>query len=421
MVPAIPLLFHGFDIRLTDFVIFFLFIHSFLIRKTKLQNHQGIENLDKPITIFIVLGFASELKAFYLLNSTDFIWSLKEYIKFLEFASLYFVIKKNIDSLAKFKELVNLLLFFAYVQASSGLILFLSPAGRELLSAYLSSENYTKSSNIGLLADKNILGYYMVPILFISLYKIDQHLKGYYKLMNIIFPVVIIITLSRAAWIGASIGLAGMIILDHRRNTKYLLLFSIILILLLLTQTSTKISSQFNDLVYGLKQDPTYKSGSTSQRLIYYELGIRASLKNPLFGIGQDGFSFVHKLYPGIIGQVNIPFSNYFSAQYHYSQTAHSQYTQVLVDMGIIGFAAFIWLLYSILRYSYKNYNSIDDKYLKNLNMGIIFAFLGWYGTFAGHSSLLYTTNGIQSLFWILCGLVVASRRITETQKLLKT
>lgn len=50
---------------------------------------------------------------------------------------------------------------------------------------------------------------------------------------------------------------------------------------------------------------------------------------------------------------------------------AHDQYIRVLLEKGITGLFMFFWLIYSILKISYKGFKEKDDLFKKSLCAGL--------------------------------------------------
>ena len=114
---------------------------------------------------------------------------------------------------------------------------------------------------------------------------------------------------------------------------------------------------------------------STSARLNSWRDGVKDWVKRPIFGYGVTGYKFMD-----------------------------AQFPRVLVETGILGLWAFIYLLYSIYRLAMNNFKQLKMP----MNQGIAIGF------FAGYIGLLFHAIGantfiivrIMEPFWLMAGII---------------
>jgi O-antigen ligase len=115
---------------------------------------------------------------------------------------------------------------------------------------------------------------------------------------------------------------------------------------------------------------------STSARLKSWKDALNAWTKQPVLGYGVTGWRFID-----------------------------AQFPRVLVETGVIGLAAFIFLLYSIFKLTLTNLKELKTPYLQGLTIGFL----------AGYTGLLFHAIGantfiivrIMEPFWFFAGIIV--------------
>ena len=91
----------------------------------------------------------------------------------------------------------------------------------------------------------------------------------------------------------------------------------------------------------------------------------------------------------------------------------HSDYFQMLVDAGILGLGAYLWLLFVLFKISFSAYRKATDPFFQNLFIGFIavwtaFMLIRGMGNIAIHTVIQY-------YFWAYAGLVSALSRMQES------
>ncbi|UCH89660.1 MAG: O-antigen ligase family protein, partial [Thermoplasmata archaeon] len=114
---------------------------------------------------------------------------------------------------------------------------------------------------------------------------------------------------------------------------------------------------------------------STSARLVSWREALKNWLKHPIIGYGVTGYSFVD-----------------------------AQYPRVLTETGILGFIAFIYLLFSIFRLAVNNLRTVTTPHFKGLCLGFMTGYTGLLVHALAANTFIIVR--IMEPFWFFVGIV---------------
>ncbi len=168
---------------------------------------------------------------------------------------------------------------------------------------------------------------------------------------------------------------------------KYLVFFKNIVIFLfvcfsfLLIFNGDKIVKSFEKKIESLNFKKNLKNNISNQsRFGLQYASLQVFFENPIFGVGFGQQSFTGQYhYPGWAIKKNYEFDLYYKNPAEPSfPPGYNIYTRILAETGLIGFSLFIFLMYSSIKMTYRNYkNSINDK--KTLCLILIISFVGLF------------------------------------------
>ncbi len=93
-----------------------------------------------------------------------------------------------------------------------------------------------------------------------------------------------------------------------------------------------------------------------------------------------------------------------------------AQYLKILVETGLVGFVAFGFLIYTVLKEAWKGFRRTNDKFYKGISMGF---FAGAIAMLThGLSTNTFIIVRIMEPFWFLMAVVVAIPSIEEAEVL---
>lgn len=129
---------------------------------------------------------------------------------------------------------------------------------------------------------------------------------------------------------------------------------------------------------------------SALKRLVMWEFAMQLFRDNPWFGIGP---------------------LNYLQASMHtraQAITAHNYYVNMLAELGLFGFFAYMGMTITIFVKGLLSYRQLVDPYLKRIAFGILLGLLSYQFAlfFAGgrltHNNVIY----IHSMYWLAVGIL---------------
>jgi len=124
---------------------------------------------------------------------------------------------------------------------------------------------------------------------------------------------------------------------------------------------------------------------STSARLISWREALSDWPKHPLLGYGVTGYQFVD-----------------------------AQFPKVLVETGILGLVAFLYLLYSIAKLTLQNLKEVNTPYYQGLGIGFLAGFVGLIVHAIGANTFIIVR--IMEPFWFIVGIITVSPMLERRQ-----
>ncbi len=195
----------------------------------------------------------------------------------------------------------------------------------------------------------------------------------------ILIVVPLLYTLSRSSWLAAIPMLLTLIVLSPRRLT--LLTALGLLVVIGASIMPKQVVDRYNYTWNATYDRGEYRIGnarldtSTSARLESWSTGFNAWTKQPLFGYGVTGFGFID-----------------------------AQFVRVLIESGLMGLAAFLWLLSCILRMAWSTYRQTIGTRLEGLSLGYLAGILAMVTHSIGANTFIIVR--IMEPLWFLTGIV---------------
>jgi O-antigen ligase/Tfp pilus assembly protein PilF len=392
-----------YDFRINQEMILKLFIIILIILWIiKLLSVEGVtwnkNKLNLPIYFFIII------LSFSLMISNAIGVSFGDYIIFISYIILYFIIINVINKKKEFNSFIKIFFITSFLVSIYALIQYYG------LDPYF----YELSQITSTIGQKNCISNYLAiifPVIF-SYFLLQKERKNkliYYLLLSVLY-ITLLICQSRGIWISISLTLifAIYIIIKFKlfeifkKNKKWLIaLFIIFLIITIIYSTDNPLNKSRLTVTERALSTFDEKDPSINTRLLIWGATLDMIKDKPLFGSGIGTFKMNYLDYQADFLQNNPDYIK-FSGK---AAEAHNEYLQILAELGIPGFAFFlliIFVFYSLaLKYLKKKHNNQDKIIVFGLLMGITSFLIHSLFTFPYHVPVL------GSSFFILLGLMV--------------
>jgi len=368
----------GFTLRLEDFLLIFIGLSWFA--RTALDKTAGLFRhtpLNQPIAAYILACFLATLWGKItgdVQGKAGFFFVLK----YFEYMIVFFMVVNFVNSADQAKRLLFCLLLTCFIVSIYGLIQI--PGGGRVSAPFE-----------GKVGEPNTFGGYLVFMGALAAALIDN-LKdlrvrlGLAALM-IVLLISLLYTQSRASYLAVIPAYLTFSILSRRR---FYLLAGLIVVLTLspfvlpnvakerLVSTFTQ-KEQKGQIKVGQLQLDT----SVSARLYSWSSGLRDWRAKPILGHGVTGYRFMD-----------------------------AQYPRILVETGIIGMLAFLWLVYALFRVGISSWQNAQNNLKRGLSVGMIAGLVGLLVHALAANTFIIVR--IMEPFWCLVGIVIALSAMNE-------
>jgi hypothetical protein len=362
----------GITLRLDDFILVLIAFSWFV--KSAIYKELGLflkTPLNKPIFYYIAaMALSTAIGTMFgrVQIKTGFFFVLK----YIEYFIVYFMVVNNIRDKKQVRYWVMAILFTCAVVSIIGI--YQIPAGERISAPFEGREG-----------EPNTLGGYLVLILSIvaGLFLTTESRRNKVLLLLFIFLIIIPLlgTQSRSSYLSIIPMYFSLIVLSEKKLGIIIALTiliglgpffmpSVVKKRMLETFTQPEVVGQIQ--VGRAKLDTSTSSRIYAWRNVITEYWV----KHPILGYGVGGHPF-------------------FDAQY----------PLVLVETGILGMAAFLWLIYSLFTNALETYRKSKDRFCKGLTLGFIAGLIAMLTHAIGSNTFIIVR--IMEPFWFLAGIVM--------------
>jgi O-antigen ligase len=301
-------------------------------------------------------------------------------LKYFEYIIVFFMMVNHVENMEQVKRFVFCLFLTCLIVSLVGTMQI--PGGGRVSAPFE-----------GEVGEPNTFGGYLLFLGFVAAGILSKIKNLKYKQLLVCLILVIIppflFTQSRASYLAAVIALFVLGYMMERRFIIIgLLLASLFLSPFLLPNAvkermmyTFKQQAQIGQISVGELRIDT----STSARLNSWKDAFTGWTKQPILGYGVTGFAFID-----------------------------AQFPRVLVESGVIGLAAFCYMLLSIFKMALSSLQGVKRRYSKGLVIGFIAGFIGLLVHAIGSNTFIIVR--IMEPFWFFTGIVYVLPALEEAE-----
>ncbi len=243
----------------------------------------------------------------------------------------------------------------------------------------------------GTMGNPNTFGAFLVWLLSLLVALLVLPVRGGIRLLALVGCVIasaaLVFTLSREALVAIAAALLFIGIVADRRLVLLLIIAALALPILdphLVSRFALALSGSY------------IRISSSYGRLLFWERGLQAFLAQPLLGWGPGRFG----------GSVAHMFGSPVYRLYRLDQNPiiDSQHVQTLVELGLIGYIAYLWLGFAAVRAGLRLFRGDSDPFWQAAGLALAAGTVGLYiqSLFAS----LFETHQVILFFWLIFGMV---------------
>ena len=335
-------------------------------------------DLNLPIATFLLVYFLSTLK------SVSFSLSMEGlFLKFFEWIMIYFIVAEVINTKAKLRRIVTAIIFSIFFITVDGIVQLIT--GTDFIRGYQASGHKIRAS----FGNPNSFGAWLVIMIPLSVSLLYSGTKKTVKAILLSATALSIfclaLTYTRGAWLATIFAIAFIGIFRSKKLLIVLLVILIALSFVLLNITKEHALS----FVRFSEQD------MERPKLWLEALTIIEDF--PLLGTGPNTYASVAPRY-----RITEKTGYY----------PHNSYLHMAAESGLLGLAAFIWIIVTLFKTSLADLKKINNNFYSALLIGLLAGLFG----FLIHSFVDTNFYSLQlgNLMWFIMGLIVATRRIGD-------
>lgn len=318
--------------------------------------------------------------------------SIRQVAVYGVFMLTYFMAANSVRSRQMAQKTVLALILSCF--AASMLGVYQNFVGVESTASWIDSEMFAEigSRVVGPFDNPNVFGEYLIMLLPLAVALVLTR-RGAQRLIGIAVTLAagaaLVYTWSRGAWLGAMASIGLLLVLYHAVLLR-LVVPAIVALPFVAAALPSAIVSRLTSI------------GNLADTSTAYRVSIWTASVNMLKDIFESG-----------IGTGSAAFSAVYPAYAlggaAYALHAHNLYLQIFVELGVVGIAVFVLMLFFFFRSVFSCYRTLGDRTQATtiLAMGLgVFALL-----VQGLTDNVWYNYRIVLLFWLLMGIVIGMGR----------
>jgi len=347
------------------------------LAKTAVNKELGVAvktPLNRPILAYVAATAIATLIG-YLTGTVAGVGGFFYVLKYVEYFVVYYMVVNNLVDRQQAWRFVTAAFLTAVVVSLIGMTQI--PSGQRVSAPFEGRDG-----------EPNTFGGYLLLLMAvaggIALETVRLRTRAIYLGLLGLMSIPFMFTLSRTSYVGLIPAAAVMAVLSSRRRAMIGALLALLvaspLVLVLFPET---VSKRVRYTFEPERGQPTVRVGSvgldpsTSARLISVKRAFDGWTHRPVFGYGVTGFAFMDQ-----------------------------QFARTLVETGLVGFAAFLALIWALLKAGVGAFRALEVPEDRGLALGFVAGAVGLLGHAIGANTFIIVR--IMEPFWFFAAIVVA-------------
>lgn len=362
-----------------------VYLYNQLIKKNYTLEKTKIS---MPIIIYFIIMIVSTF------TSMNFMGSVRDLAIHMGGLCFLLVMYSTVDSKDSFNKIMTTIVFSATLLALHGLYQYIIGVDVDPAWVDVESSPDIRTRVYSVFMNPNVFAEYLVMVIPISVGLFWYNKKPFKKVLFLgttgIMVLSLLLTQSRGGWLGFAFSALVFILLVDRRLLLLAVPVAVGGIFFLPSSILNRIMSIFN-----------LADSSNDYRFRMWNIAIQMIKDNFAVGVGLG-----HQPFKDIFGTHSRTLNTYH---------AHNSFLQIFAELGIVGIATFIFLLFMVFKYGVLKLTKTEDKYFRYVGAGVMAGLAGvfMHGFF---ETVLYIPK-IILMFWIMVTFIITLAKISDKER----
>lgn len=350
-------------------LLFFVLLTKIVIKKRKIKKTP----LDLPFGLLIIAVIISGLNA---INKKAY---LVDTLHLIQFIAVYYLAVNLVSDTQFVKKIVLVFLLTLLLQSFYGIAQFITQKGPSESWLWESGGVIVRASGTAQLQLPVFLSPAILFCMTFLVYTERKIEKIFFMFPLLFFLVALYFTLVRGAWIACLFGILTILFLIHKDKFLLRKMLTVLASLMIITIVIIPIFPNIGGRIIKTFHNNTAAERTIQFRIDFWKETLKMFVKHPMIGVGFNNYS------------THLP----ATLKYMEGQDPYNLFLRFLGETGIIGFSAWIFVLFRLFRSCWKNFNNPISTALA----GVMVAWLlqSLYGT--------VLVGGFGDLYFFLMGI----------------
>ena len=345
-----------------------------------------------PICLYILMMFLS------VVNTPDLFGTLKGALR----ATVYVLFSVVVYTVVQNRTALKRLFIASFPSAAIAVIWTVI-----VLIYHIDAWQWTSAYRSAPFTNYSVYGAFTALFFLVCLSRLlfdnSQYDRVLWTVWFVCFGVGLLMCFSRGVWLSVIVAVGFMLLQLGRGVTHKKVLFVGAACLILLA--CLNLPGIYNIFVERISSALDFSYASNRARLLRWGQAFVMFLESPILGKGYGAFAMLYEEDVALVGS--------YTAQFQLG--AHSEYLQVMAELGIVGLVVWIWLNLAFLRYGFRALKTLEDGFYRAVIIGLMAAEISLMVHFTVNNLLNGDAIGVP--FWGIYGLLPAVVQMAAREK----